>query len=268
MFRDLIDEIGPKIERALSDEYSIESATRIYPNYIFGSEDNAETWQRAERLLSDAYGVTYDDSYKVADRKVRKAEIDPIEVDPIVLAARSDFVRENVGTLIQSISTNQLAAIKALVQEGLDKAENPKRIVTRIRQNIGLLPRDVQAVSRREQLLIEQGLKGKKLDKALDRYRKQLLTRRAENIARTELLKAESFGRREAWKQAERDGVIDKDKVVRVWLAVMGSPRTCPICADLDNETAPLDGTYPGGIEGPPHAHPSCRCSEVLRVQD
>jgi SPP1 gp7 family putative phage head morphogenesis protein len=75
---------------------------------------------------------------------------------------------------------------------------------------------------------------------------------RAETVARTETARADVNGNVAGWKAS---GVVDGRK----WLA---APDCCDICQEIDGETADLDGTYPGGVDGAP-LHPNCRCNEV-----
>ncbi len=83
---------------------------------------------------------------------------------------------------------------------------------------------------------------------------------RAEVIARTESMRAVHEGQRQEWEQAVEDGLLTGNER-RVWIAT--EVGACPECEALDNERADLDGTYPGGVEGPP-LHPNCRCTEGI----
>lgn len=84
---------------------------------------------------------------------------------------------------------------------------------------------------------------------------------RAEVIARTESMRAVHEGQREGWEQAVEKGLLTGDER-RVWI-VTPDDILCPICEELEDEEADMDGEYPGGIDGPP-AHPNCRCTEGL----
>lgn len=87
---------------------------------------------------------------------------------------------------------------------------------------------------------------------------------RAQLIARTESMRAAHAGQRIAWQQGVDAGIVPPG-AKRVWI-VTDDDRLCPDCADLDGETANIDGEYDAGyawVDGPP-LHPQCRCTEGL----
>lgn len=86
---------------------------------------------------------------------------------------------------------------------------------------------------------------------------------RAEVIARTESMRAANEGQRQAWAQAQEKGLLDGSER-REWIATSGC---CDECDELDGTTAILDGTYAGGVDGPP-LHPNCRCTEGISAQE
>jgi SPP1 gp7 family putative phage head morphogenesis protein len=84
---------------------------------------------------------------------------------------------------------------------------------------------------------------------------------RAELIARTETMRAVHAGQREAWSQATEAGLLTGDERP-TWITTPDD-KLCPICEELDGEIADEDGFYGDG-QGPPPAHPRCRCTEGL----
>ena len=88
---------------------------------------------------------------------------------------------------------------------------------------------------------------------------------RAYTIARHEPMVAVHEGQREAWAQAEDEGLLSGDEKV-VWI-ITGDDKVCPICLDLDGRTRDLNGVYEGSdgeiYDGPP-AHVLCRCTEGI----
>ena len=84
---------------------------------------------------------------------------------------------------------------------------------------------------------------------------------RADLIARHETMLAAGEGQRLGWEQAEDQGLLT-GKERREWI-ITDDERTCPECMALAGTTALLNGTYVGGIVGPP-AHVQCRCTEGI----
>ena len=77
---------------------------------------------------------------------------------------------------------------------------------------------------------------------------------RLNTIARTEVIRASNFGRFEAWKKS---GVV----VGKEWVTAFDD-RTCPECASMDGDQAPLEKPFRNGVLMPP-AHPNCRCTAI-----
>lgn len=89
---------------------------------------------------------------------------------------------------------------------------------------------------------------------------------RAENIARTETMKASNAGQQEAWNQAVDEGLLTGEEE-QEWITTPDD-RLCPICEPLDGQKAPIGGQFKtelGRVDGPP-AHPRCRCTIALSV--
>ena len=90
--------------------------------------------------------------------------------------------------------------------------------------------------------------------KETERYQQRIHRYRSETIARTEILRASSEGRNQAWQQGLADGYIDPDSQ-KQWVAEFDA---CEICSPLDGETVGISAEFP---DGDPPLHPNCRCS-------
>lgn len=89
---------------------------------------------------------------------------------------------------------------------------------------------------------------------------------RADEIARTETMRASNEGQSQAWDQATADGLLTGGES-QEWITTPDD-RTCPICEPVDGQTVPLDGQFDVDgekIDGPP-AHPRCRCTVGLAL--
>jgi hypothetical protein len=90
--------------------------------------------------------------------------------------------------------------------------------------------------------------------KETERYQQRIHRYRSETIARTEILRASSEGRNQAWQQGLAEGYISPDSQ-KQWVAEFDA---CEICSPLDGETVGISAEFEGGD---PPLHPNCRCS-------
>lgn len=170
--------------------------------------------------------------------------------------------------LVKDFKQQQTETIQEILSRNFEEGMRAELVYEDIKDNIGLLPRELQAVENRKALMVEQGYTKTEIKSHAAWYRNELLKQRAERIARTETIQAQARGRLDAWKVARDAGRLPP--VEREWHAPPPGPspnRPCKICIDLHGKRAGLSGTYAsaylGAVETPP-AHPNCRCSEVL----
>lgn len=273
----------PDIEKVLEAGGRASTVLELYPDPTLA--ENAELWARIVDRYRKAYASTVEESAEMNWRKLlqRTGNVEKRDVvekrDQQRIDETADYVERQVGDQIVMISSGQRAAIKVMTQAGIDAGLNPRVVARNVREVIGLLPREAEMVERRRLMLVEQGLPAKRVEALTSRYSKQKLRQRAERIARTEMIDAESFGRLAAWKEGQRSGLIRQD-AYRVWIAA-GPPRTCPICEALDGQvterlTGDFTAEYEVGkgdnvrtvtvIRERPPAHPMCRCTDELVI--
>jgi SPP1 gp7 family putative phage head morphogenesis protein len=80
----------------------------------------------------------------------------------------------------------------------------------------------------------------------------------ADRLVRTETMRAYNVDHQAALIDINTKRPEGEDEWMRRWSAA-ADRGTCPICSDLDDRVAPLDGTFKGGWDNPP-IHPHCRC--------
>jgi hypothetical protein len=90
--------------------------------------------------------------------------------------------------------------------------------------------------------------------KETERYQQRIHRYRSETIARTEILRASSEGRNQAWQQGIAEGYISPDSM-KQWSVEFDA---CEICSPLDGETVGISAEFP---DGDPPLHPNCRCT-------
>lgn len=174
------------------------------------------------------------------------------------------WAKKNGARLVRETTAETKAAIRRIIADALDEGGPPKVIAKAIRSLVGLTRKQVEAVIKRRADLREEGRAADQVARMAEKYAAQLLKRRAELIARTELSKAANGGQQQLWLDAQEKGLLPPD-AEREWIATDGA---CDICGPLDGETAGLDEPWEsedGPIDGPP-AHPACRCAEGIRL--
>jgi SPP1 gp7 family putative phage head morphogenesis protein len=176
----------------------------------------------------------------------------------------ASWARAEAAALVVDVTEETRRAIRELIAQSIQVGRVPRETAKLLQDVVGLTRAQQRAVQRYADTLAAEGVLPALRDRLVTRYADRLLLERARTIARTESMRAANEGRRRQWQQDARDGLILRERWEREWLAIVpGDGRTCPICTDLDGQRAPIDGSYPNGMSGPP-AHPRCRCTERL----
>jgi hypothetical protein len=186
-------------------------------------------------------------------------------------------MRQVVGQTMTAGATRAgtSSALRTILQDIGTGTEYGRITATQIGANCNGLTRQYEkAVWNRANDIAEdlarRGIEGTKaveeIRKKTDAYAEKLRKARARTIARTEIIRSAEEGRQQAWEQASKKGLIDKNKATKTWSA---SPMdVCPICSKLQGKTVPLMGKFSTGIgevKTPP-AHPNCRCTMRLNT--
>ncbi len=180
------------------------------------------------------------------------------------------FAQETAAALVQGVDVETMKAIRDIIVHAQTTGLDIRTQRNLISDVVGLTRRDAAAVERFTQGLFESGASQSFIRAQRERMARRLLLRRAENIARTETIRAANMGTQLAWESALDAGLLPQG-VQKVWIATEDS-RTCPICMALDGQVVEVVGGFELGetAEGPlkrpittrtPPAHPSCRCT-------
>jgi SPP1 gp7 family putative phage head morphogenesis protein len=222
-----------------------------------------------ESSLQKHYRGAYEDGGTTAARKlsaalgrVRKKLTTGYSFNSVSPEAVA-WARSRSAALIKEFGASSQKAIQALIVKSFEKGVPPRDLAKLIVDSgIGLTERQVLAVERRRQRMIDDGATEERASATAERYSSQLLRSRGEVIARTEIIAASREGTQESWRQAAEEGLIDLATATQTWL-VAADDRLCDICEPLDGKTAKMGEEFPGGFDGPP-AHPQCRCALAL----
>lgn len=180
------------------------------------------------------------------------------------------YLKDNAATRVRGVTRETQQAIRTIMEDGFREGIPTRSSARRIQETVGLDVRSARAVVNRRRKLELKGKSQAEIERAADAYRKRLLKRRAENIARTESIAAHAEGTMNAWEVAEKSGDLPTGLWMK-WIAsgsVRAPGRTCPICIDLNQRVQPLRQPWYSRVLGRkvwrPPAHPSCRCSVGL----
>lgn len=177
--------------------------------------------------------------------------------DPTALSRAWAYA--HAGRLVTAITEPTRDAVRQIVVEALGRGDSIPRTTTAIKTVVGLHPRYALAVDRYRQRLEAEGVRGTRVERQVDRYRRKLLRSRAESIARYEIQDAANRGRYQVWQEGIANGALPIESR-KAWSAAAGA---CPICVALDGETVGVNEPFSDGRLMPPD-HVRCRCSAVL----
>lgn len=144
--------------------------------------------------------------------------------------------------------------IVAAIRDGIPPYDAARTIVPLI----GLTSAQGQAVLKYRKELIDNGLTLDTTNTKVDRYADQLLSSRADTIARTEILDSLNAGQTQSWLQAQDDGLLSRNATKEVIL----SDDACEECVAIAEE-GPVPVNEDFSEEGPPF-HPRCRCTTAI----
>lgn len=189
-----------------------------------------------------------------------------VAVDMEAIDALSVKYAQTQGSkLIRSITDTQRETVRAVMGGALEGQYTGDKAARLIRDTVGLHPAWAQAVINQRERVYQSALKDglspvkaeAKADKASERYGAKLLRRRADNIARTEILTSENLGRFASWADGMGNGYGRPDDV-KEWDAELN--ECCESCRQIHGEVVQWDKPFSNGRMMPP-AHPSCRCA-------
>jgi len=270
--------VTPEVERELLKqlrEGTVEQAVNAIPWYNPAVPETRKLWERLAEKLRDAYADVITETgreeyerekiplrFEVTKARRRRVPVTPINPFSI------KWIRDHSSELIAEVSDGMKQTVRNIIHRGYRQGLRAEAIMPEIIKpgRIGLLEREETAVMNRLNGLLGEGVPFDRADAIADRYAQQLLKKRAERIARTETITAQSRGRRDSWQVAKEQGQLPVD-IEREWAASPGSPITCEICGDpelgLHGQRAKLGEPYWSeilgrAVEGPGmDAHPN-----------
>lgn len=233
-------------------------------------KDSVAKWERFVSSLDTAYrtGLTF-----AADAELKRqgwkskvvqkatAKLPFIPVDRKAL----DWMKRQSLAQAAELSKTEKERLRTVLTRAMEAGQHPSATVEDIRRTVGLTSNQVDRVWNRRDAMLEEGFTQRDADAGAREFAEQLRDQRAEAIARTEALAAQTEGLKQSWRAAEEAGLMPEGTMKR-WVAT-NDERTSEICLELHDQLVPIDedfdSEFVGPIEGPP-AHPNCRSTMVL----
>jgi hypothetical protein len=177
--------------------------------------------------------------------------------------------RQTAADLVVQITTETQLAIRNVITRAFTEGLTRRDASNLIRPLIGLTDRQAMSVMNYRAGLLEHGVAADRVSDLADRYAVKQLKRRAENIARTEIMTASNGGQDALWQQAVERRLLDPG-VERKW-TVTPDDRLCRFCRAMNGQTRRLGEDFISPLNGRrvrfPPLHPSCRCALVLKTR-
>ena len=215
-------------------------------------------WPRSERWRTAEAAKTLQQLYLEALHGGARIAAKPLKMAfDVANPAAIAWAQENAALLVTAISDEARETIRNLVVAGFENGIPPRDTARLIRANIWLTPRDANAVVKRYQKMVEEGVTRTAARARAEKHTQKLIRSRAQTIARTETMRASNEGQAQLWQQAREMGLLT-GRERKVWQVA----DPCPICAPLDGESVGMDEEFSVGQDPP--LHPRCRCTISL----
>ena len=176
------------------------------------------------------------------------------------IEALTAWIKDHAGELIKYLTDKELESIRAQLHYWTHVEIIPTlQIAAKLKDHVGLLPRQWGALEKYRQNLLDEGTAGPLMERRIAKQRARMLKVRTQTIARTEIADAWNIGQVESAKAGLEAGDIYGKLHKRWWVS-----DPCETCAS--NAAAgviEIDEPYPSGHQHPT-AHPNCMCCEQL----
>lgn len=174
------------------------------------------------------------------------------------------FLRQYKLGLVNSITRTTRDGLRSIIRMGQTHGLTVRQQAMRIRDLIGLTPKQVGALDKFRNNLVGGGWSKAEAEARVLRMAVRQHRARAEAIARTETIRAANAGQQQLWQQAKEQDLLEPE-AKQVWI-VTSDDRLCEVCEPIPSmnpEGVPVNGVFDtpnGPMSGPP-AHPNCRCA-------
>lgn len=181
--------------------------------------------------------------------------------------AIADYVGNRSAALIVESTQETKGFVRGLVREAINQGIGPAGIAQRVRGVVGLTTRQAAGVEAHRRGLESQGLPKAQVEARATAYEERALDRRALTIGITESRFAVNYGQQAVWDEAVAQDYLPTNAKKR-WM-VEDDP--CDVCRAADGQTVDIGDAFElsdgQALQAPP-AHPLCKCSVTLELDD
>jgi len=235
---------------------TIEQATA----WAQGGTVNLSTWTSDQ---TDVMGVRAVEDFITGARHAAKVVAAKAFDDADARTWAEEWAASNMPGVSNTITGKTKEAIDAIVERARVSGQGVTRTAKQIKDlGIGLHKNQAIKIMIQIEKWEAAGATPAQLIKRTKRAVQAALKQRATLVARTEIMTAANEG---SWTQMKADFKTAPGAfkgIRRVWLTAVDA-EVCPICIELEDEHATINGAFPGGFMNPP-AHPACLPGDSL----
>jgi hypothetical protein len=172
--------------------------------------------------------------------------------------------------LIVRITAGQREAIRQAIVDAITRGYDAPLTGVVISNLVGLFPRWQKAVTNFYRGLMDRGMNQDVAVRRANLYGDKLRAKRGIMIARTEIMRAQNYGRKDGWEEQSQELGFSTALSLKKWHA---APDACDGCRAMDGFVVQgTDTPFPWpqktgeilNIVMPP-AHPHCRCTATIK---
>lgn len=167
--------------------------------------------------------------------------------------------KEQAASRVTEVNKTTVANLRKVIADAIKNETPPAEAADAIASLVGLTSAQSSALAKYREELEDSGLKADKIRAKVEEYADDLLTQRAESIARTEIMESLNDGMQESWYAAQEEGYLSPNATKE--FIVTPDDALCPQCEPYDGKQVPLGSEFP---EGDPPLHPRCRCTLAI----
>ncbi len=219
--------------------------------------------------LSDTFVDGITDGANIGQR-FKPPSLD-VKLNPsIINDLSSAWIKTEGARRVTRVNQTVRRSVREITAEAVQQTISPTAAAQRIGRQVGLSPRDAQAIRNFEATLMRRRIPTPEADTQVVRetiardvelFRDRKIRERGRLIAETEIQAAIQAGERMYWEQAIIQEQVDGGLLLKRWFTVQ-DPDVCPICRPLHGQIVGFASSFSSlsFVGTDPPAHVRCRC--------